>query len=151
MPKSEKPRKQYKPEPKKNPLHGSGTMTPQEIVQHSCAIYYPERDWRQVYTWVYKAIQSNEYRMLREHNTLFLYKVNPPVAEHCYLFTADDTKTIIKAFKNGCKALKTAGYNRIETDVLDPQIIRLARLARLDVTNELRDGVQHLEINLENV
>jgi hypothetical protein len=148
MPTSEKPRKQYQQPKQKNPLHGSGTMTTQEIVQHSAEKYYPDIDWRKVYTWCYQAIQSNEYRMLREHNTLFLYHINGTTADHCYLFTADDTKQIIKAFKNGCKALKTAGFKRIETDVLDPQIIRLARLAKLDVHNELRDGVQHLEVTL---
>jgi hypothetical protein len=134
----------------KNPLHGSGTMTTQEIVQHSAAKYYPDRDWRQVYTWCYKAIKSNEYRMLREHNTLFLFKINKPKkqAEHCFLFTADDTKTIVKAFKRGCHALKISGFQSIETDVLDPQIIRLARLAKLKVENELRDGVQHLKVTL---
>lgn len=148
MPTSEKPRKQYKPEPKKHSVYGSGTMTPQEIVKHTCEKYYPNQDWEKIYSMVGSAIVSNKFRMLREHNTLFLYHINGNIADHCYLFTADDTKTIVKAFKNGCKALKVAGFKRIETDVLDPQIIRLARLARLKVSNNSINGGHHLEVDL---
>jgi len=135
----------------KNPLHGSGTMTTQEIVEHSSKKFYPNRDWKQIYMWLHQAIASNEYRMLREHNTLFLFKKNGNVAEHCYMFSADDAKTIVKAFERGAKIFKLSGFNKIETDVLDPNVIRLARYARLPVKSEVRDGVHHVEVDLTNV
>ena len=140
--------KKNKKEESKNPLHGSGTMTTQEIVKQTCAKYYPTQDWEKIYSMVYHAIKSNKFRMLREHNTLFLFHINGTTAEHCYLFTADDTKQIIKAFKRGCQALKVSGFKKIKTDVLDPQIVRLARLAKLKVSNNSITGGHHLEVEL---
>jgi hypothetical protein len=127
----------------------NATMSTQDIVQTSVEKYYPDQDWKNVYAHLYLLVQKNTHRILREGNTLFFYKINGKTAEECYLFTGEtDPKKIIHSFKEGVKALKIGGFKKVDTDVLDPQIIRLARMSKLDVKSKSVDGSYHLEVTL---
>jgi len=132
----------------KHHLHGSGTMTTQDIVKESCKKYYPNEDWERIYAFLHAAVESNKFRIFRHHNSLLLYHINGKNAEHCYLFTTDSGKQLVKAFQEMAKAFKVSGFKKIVTDVLDPQVIRIARLAKLNVSNNSIAGGHHLEIDL---
>jgi high-affinity Fe2+/Pb2+ permease len=58
MPKSEKPRKEYKSDSGKNSLYGSGTMTTQEIVKRSTERMDPSADWENIYSHVYALLNQ---------------------------------------------------------------------------------------------
>lgn len=131
-----------------NPLHGSGNMTTQDIVKKSAEKYYPDEDWEKIYAFLHEAIASNQFRMFRHHNSLLLYHINGKNMEHMYLFTTDTAHDLVKAFKAFAIAAKTAGFEKVITDVLDPQVIRVARLAKLKVSDKSVAGGHHLEITL---
>lgn len=114
---------------KKNPLHGSGTMTTQEIVQKSVERMEPGQDWKQVYSYLYHGITSNKFRMLRHHNSLLFFKVDSPVASNAHIFTADTQPDVIKALTAFGKALHTAKYNKLTAFVRIPSLLRLIRRA----------------------
>lgn len=130
MPKSEKPRKQHKQE-KKNPLHGSGTMSAQDIIQQSIAKTEPNENWEDVYDAIYTGIQSNKFRMLRHKNSLLFFKVEPPIASDIHIFTTENPEELKKSFVEFGKAFKASGYKQMTgtIPVSNRALLRLMRNA----------------------
>lgn len=129
MPKSAKTRKQYKPDANKNPLHGSGTMTTQEIVKRSVERMEPSADWENLYSHVYAAIQSNKFRALRHGDTILFFKVDSPVASQAHIFSADPQEKLLEALRQFGQSLKIAGYKKLTGIVRNPSLLRLIRKA----------------------
>lgn len=114
---------------KKNPLHGSGTMTTQEIVQKSVERMEPGADWEMVYSHVYAAIKSNKFRAFRHGNTILFFKVESPIASNAHLFSADPQDKFLEALRAFGKSLKIAGYKKLTGTVRNPSLLRLIRKA----------------------
>jgi hypothetical protein len=129
MPKNEKPKKDHKPDPNKNPLHGSGTMTTQEIVQKSVERMEPGADWENVYSHIYAAIKSNKFRAMRHGNTILFFKVDSPIASQAHLFSADTQEKFLKALQEFGKSLKIAKYTKLTGIVRNASLLRLLRKA----------------------
>jgi hypothetical protein len=91
-----------------------GKLTTQEIVEKSMAKSAPEEDWKKYYTVMYQALKGNEYRMLRHGETLFLFKVTPPVANDVHIFSADDGERLTEAFLGFANALIVSGYKEMK-------------------------------------
>jgi hypothetical protein len=64
---------------KKNALHGSGTMTTQEIVKRSVERMEPSADWENLYSHVYEAIKSDKFRALRHGDTILFFRSQIPL------------------------------------------------------------------------
>ena len=129
MPKSAKPRKEYKPDPKKNSLYGSGTMTTQEVVKRSLERMDPSADWENVYSHVYGAIKSNKFRALRHGDTILFFQVSSPVASKTHIFSADPQDKFLEALREFGKALKISGYKKLTGIVRNASLLRLIRKA----------------------
>jgi len=129
MPKSAKPRKEYKPDPKKNSLHGSGTMTTQEVVKRSLERMDPSADWENVYSHVYAAIKSDKFRALRHGDTILFFQVQSPIASQAHLFSADPQEKFLEALREFGKSLKLAGYKKLTGIVRNASLLRLIRKA----------------------
>lgn len=129
MPKSEKPKKEYKPDPKKNSLHGSGTMTTQEVVKRSMERMDPSADWENVYSHVYAAIKSNKFRALRHGDTILFFQVQSPVASQAHIFSADPQDKFLEALREFGQSLKLAGYKKLTGIVRNASLLRLIRKA----------------------
>jgi len=129
MPKSEKPKKEYKPDPKKNSLHGSGTMTTQEVVKRSLERMDPSADWENVYSHVYAAIKSDKFRALRHGDTILFFQVQSPIASQAHLFSADPQEKFLEALREFGKSLKLAGYKKLTGIVRNASLLRLIRKA----------------------
>ena len=114
----------------KNPLHGSGSMTTQEIVQQSLARTDPGADWKIVYAYMYAGIKSNKFRILRCGNSLFFYKVESPIASNVHLCTTDKQDKLLLALREFFISLKICKFKKIVATVKDPTIIRLIRMAK---------------------
>jgi len=127
MTKQHKHHKEHKP--KKNPLHGTGTMTTQEIVQQNVERMEPGQDWKQVYSYLYHGIQSNKFRMLRHHNSLLFFKVESPVASNAHIFTTDKQEDIVKALTAFGRSLHVSGFTQLTAFVRVPSLLRLIRKA----------------------
>jgi hypothetical protein len=115
---------------KKNPLHGTGTMTTQEIVQKSIERSDPGTDWQQVYSYLYHGIQSNKFRMLRNKDSLLFFKVGVPVCSHTHIFTAVSQEDLLKSIRKFIEVLKISGYKKIMASIKNPAILRIIRKAK---------------------
>jgi hypothetical protein len=129
MPKSAKPKKEYKPDPKKNSLHGSGTMTTQEVVKRSLERMDPSADWENVYSHVYAAIKSDKFRALRHGDTILFFQVQSPVASQAHIFSADPQEKFLEALRQFGQSLKLAGYKKLTGIVRNASLLRLIRKA----------------------
>jgi hypothetical protein len=129
MPKSEKPRKEYKPDQKKNSLYGSGTMTTQEIVKRSTERMDPSADWENIYSHVYGAIKSDKFRALRHGDTILFFRIQSPVASQAHIFSADPQEKFLEALREFGKSLKIAGYKKLTGVVRNASLLRLIRKA----------------------
>jgi hypothetical protein len=131
MPQSAKPRKQHKPKPKFHPVHGSGTMSSQDIVRESLAKSDPNEDWQRAYGAMYAGIQSNKFRMLRHKNSLLFFKVESPIATNVHIFTTEGPAELMKSFIEFGKAFKASGYKQMTGRIpaKDTVLLRLMRRA----------------------
>jgi hypothetical protein len=129
MPKSEKPRKEYKSDSGKNSLYGSGTMTTQEIVKRSTERMDPSADWENIYSHVYGAIKSDKFRALRHGDTILFFRVQSPVASQAHIFSADPQEKFLEALREFGKSLKIAGYKKLTGIVRNASLLRLIRKA----------------------
>jgi hypothetical protein len=129
MPKSAKPRKEYKSDLKKNSLYGSGTMTTQEVVKRSLERMDPSADWENVYSHVYAAIKSDKFRALRHGDTILFFKVDSPVASQAHIFSADPQEKLLEALREFGRSLKIAGYKKLTGIVRNASLLRLIRKA----------------------
>ena len=75
MPKSAKPRKEYKPDAKFSIPTSNETLSTQEIVKRSMERMDPSADWENVYSHVYAAIKSDKFRALRHGDTILFFQV----------------------------------------------------------------------------
>ena len=114
---------------KKNPLHGSGTMTTQEIVKLSVERMEPGADWEMVYGHLYAGIKSNKFRMLRCGDSLLFFKVDAPIASGAHIFSADPQEKLLHALREFGQSLKAAGYKKITGTVRNASLLRLIRKA----------------------
>jgi hypothetical protein len=115
----------------KNPLHGSGTMTTQEIVQKSLAKSEPNEDWKRAYSAIYHALQTDKFRMFRHGDTLLFFKVEPPIASNIHIFSADDPNKLMEAFLGFAKSFKVSKYQKMtgRLPVKDTTLLRFMRRA----------------------
>lgn len=125
MPKSDKPRKEYKPQG----VYGSGTQTPQEIVKSSLERMEPGADWEMVYGHMYAAIKSDKFRALRHGNTILFFRVQSPIASQAHLFSTDPQDKFLEALREIGKSLKIAGYKKVTGIVRNASLLRLIRKA----------------------
>lgn len=131
MPQSDKPRKEYKPKSKLHPVHGSGTMTSQEIVEQSLSKSDPNQDWKQAYGAMYAGIKSDKFRMLRHKNSLLFFKVESPIASNVHIFTTESPAELMKSFIEFGRAFKAAGYKEMKGRIpaQDTILLRLMKRA----------------------
>jgi len=131
MPKSAKPRKEYKPKTNLNDSVKGETLSSQEIVKESLAKSNPYENWEKAYGAMYSGVKSNKFRMLRHKNSLLFFKVEPPVASHVHIFTTESATDLMKSFVEFAKALKVSGYKKItgRISAKDVVLLRLMRRA----------------------
>ena len=98
-------------------------MTPQEVIKNSTEIKESGQDWKKVYVALHQCIESNEYRVLRSGNTLFLIKL---LAEHeaqMFLFNADTNKHLLRNMREFAKAMHKAGFKKVFGETHDIHMI----------------------------
>jgi hypothetical protein len=111
------------------------TMQPYEIIQHSDEVKDSGLDWKKVYALLYSSVESNQYRIMRAGNTLFLYKILGDHKAQMYVFNADSAKNYIENLKEFFKAMKVAGFTQIVAEVDDEKNIHL-----------LKKATQHIQV-----
>lgn len=113
----------------KSLLHGTGSMTTQEIVKQSVERMEPGADWEMVYGHVYAAIKSNKFRVMRCGNTLLFFKITPPEASMCHIFSTDKQEDLMHALREFGRCLGASGYKKITGIVRNASLLRILRKA----------------------
>jgi hypothetical protein len=129
MPKSVKPRKEYKPNDKFSMPTSNETLSTQEIVKRSMERMDPSADWENVYSHVYAAIKSDKFRALRHGDTILFFQVQSPIASQAHIFSADPQEKFLEALREFGQALKNGGYKKLTGIVRNASLLRLIRKA----------------------
>ena len=114
----------------KHHLHGTGSMTTQDIVKKSVQRTEPGVDWENVYAHLEAGVNSNKFRIFRCGNTLLFYKVDTPIANNLHIYTADSQDKLLHAIRQFGHAMVIAGFKQANTVIRDPSMIRLIRKAQ---------------------
>jgi hypothetical protein len=114
----------------------SGRMSTQDIIKNCNELKDSEHGWEQVYAMIHKSIESNQYRVLRNGNTLFWIKIIEPKVAQMFVFNADTNKNFFRNMKEFAHAMDKAGYKKVFGITHNMQIINLIKRLNYPVTVE---------------
>ena len=119
-------------------------MQPYEIIQHADEVKDSDMDWKKVYAVILVSVQSNQYRVMRNGNTLFWYKLVQPKEAQVFIFNADTHKNLIRNFKEFARAMDVAGFKKVYGDTENQQMLevikRLGYPVEVTPTGAMRNG-----------
>ena len=92
-----------------------GRMSTQEIFKRSKELnrYAEEGGWEKVYNKVYALTQTKEFRIMRNGNTLFLYKLMEPHTAYMFIINADSPKHFFKNLEQFVLAMQKAEFTKV--------------------------------------
>jgi hypothetical protein len=97
----------------KSQTQNSATMSTQDIVKNCDEIKDSGQDWKQAYAALHSMLESNQYRIMRAGNTLFLIKLLEQGTAQMFVFNADSPKNFLKNTKEFFKAMKAAKFHTV--------------------------------------
>ena len=122
---------------KNNPSsHNAMTMTTQDIVKNCDELKDSGQDWKQVYAALHSMLESNQYRIMRAGNTLFLIKLLEQGTAQMFVFNADGQKNFLRNTKEFFKAMKAAKFHTVFGITENPQIIKMLQHTGYEVDVE---------------
>ena len=109
-------------------------MTTQDIVKNSDEVKRGKLDWKKIYAGLAKVIETNEYRIIRSGNTLFLIKILEPHVAAIATFNAEKSfKNYVRNIKDFLKSMELAGYKEVKAVGVNIQMINLMKKAGYSV------------------
>lgn len=87
-----------------------------------------------------------DFRVMRANNTLFIYNNNRDGSVDITMDTADSPRTLVESIKEFRQAMKIAGFKTGRFDIDNPQIMKVLKMAGIDIKTQpsgtvLDDGV----------
>jgi len=104
-------------------------MTTQDIVKNSDEVRDHNLDWERTYASLVLAVRSNEYRVFRTNNTLFLIHIDSPGVAQVYTFNADSKHRFLGNMKEFLKAMEVAKYHTVYGITDSEQMLRVMERA----------------------
>lgn len=98
-------------------------MDPREILEVDSQRL--NADWKPVYLKLLQEIKEGTTRIMRSGNTLFIYTIPQQGVAEVHMATADNPRGIVNAISEFVQAMKIAGFQKIVTDIDNPQMFRL--------------------------
>jgi len=120
----------------KSQAQNNATMSTQDIVKNCDEIKDSGQDWRQAYAALHSMLESNQYRIMRAGNTLFLIKLLEQGTAQMFVFNADSPKNFLKNTKEFFKAMKAAKFHTVFGITENPQIIKMLQHTGYEVDVE---------------
>lgn len=138
----------------KHPIHGyhlndsNGRLSPQEIIRKSLEVHGREDEFKKMYKAIHNLLATNEFRMVREGDTMFLIQILGPGECKMAIFNADTTKNLLRNIMGFYKAMVAGGYKVLHTDSNLPNMVQFLRNQGLDVevTGRGRGNMENLTI-----
>lgn len=100
------------------------TLTNQEIIKNSKEVKKGNIPWEQVYASLIEMVKTNQYRILRSGNVLFLIKLLGNDEIQMYVFNPDSDKNFYRAFKDFMQAIKKIGFKKLIGETDDLQLLK---------------------------
>ena len=101
----------------------SGRMSVQNIVKNSKEAKLINPDWKKTYAAISQLLETNEYRMFRTGDTLFLIQIVQPGECNLEIINADKEKNLHKNVVELIKALKKSNYKTVHMTTQNQDII----------------------------
>lgn len=102
-------------------------MSTQEIVKNSNEIKNSGKNWKDAYAVIYQSISTNKYRLMRNGNTLFWYRIDSPGIAQMYVLNADSYKHLFRNLIEFMKAMKISKYKTVYGETSDINVINLLK------------------------
>lgn len=99
-------------------------MTATEILKYDFANNHPGVDQQRLANMIGSDINSGS-TVVREGNTLFIFKKVTPTTIEMHTFNADPAEKFVKNVKAFLKFCKKMGFKNVRTDFADPKMLRL--------------------------
>jgi hypothetical protein len=93
----------------------NGQMSTQEIFRNSKELnrHAKKDEWIQKYNIVYQLVSKQKLVIMRNGNTLFLYKIEGPHAARMFIINADSPKQFFKNLEQFVLAMQQAGFTKV--------------------------------------
>jgi hypothetical protein len=88
-------------------------------------------NFQETYAQLHAAIEDNVLRVMRDSNSLYIYKFADKEADG-YIATADEGKVLAKAIQNFGLAMQKAGFTRATIASKNEDVVRVMRGLGLD-------------------
>jgi hypothetical protein len=111
-------------------------MSTQDIIKRSEELHGTGYDWKKTYAGIHKLLETNQFRILRESNTLFLIRILSPKNAAMFVFDADTPKNFIRNFKGFMKAMHKSGYETVTGTTSNTKIFELVKRAGFPISIE---------------
>jgi len=112
-------------------------MTTQDIVRNSDEIKNnPNMDWKETYATLYESLKGDKYRIMRENNTLFWYRIDAPYTAQIFIFNADKPIQFLYNLRGFGKAMQSAGFHTVYGITENPKVIEFLKRAGFPTTVE---------------
>lgn len=90
-----------------------GRLTTQAIIERSEETKHWGKNWKEVYANLHKALETPEWRILRNGDTLFLIHILNKGIAQVHVFNADAPEKYLENFIEFAKAMEKAGYRKV--------------------------------------
>lgn len=99
-------------------------MSTQEIVRNSDEVKnQPSKTWERLYAAMHKSVSTGKYRIMRENNTLFWYRIDEPGVAQLTIVNADKPMQFLHNMRGFFKAIQLAQFHTIYGITENPKII----------------------------
>ena len=102
-------------------------MTTQDIVKNSTEIKESGMDWKQAYYAMHQSVESGKYRIIRNGNTLFWYRIDKPKVAQMYVFNADTYKNLLRNMQAFAMGMHKSGFSKVYGETHDMNILNLIK------------------------
>ena len=102
-------------------------MTTQDIFKNCTEFKDEKADWKKMYAAVAACLQTKKYRMMRNGNTLFLFRIDSPGVAQVFSFNADSHKNFFTNIKEFAKAMEIAKYKMWYGETSDVNLLNLMK------------------------
>jgi len=125
-------------------------MTPQEIFEHSDFVKEADVPWQKLYAMVHGLLtETDEWRMLRTYNTLFLYNIQAEGTVSVTVIDAEKPEEFPKNLKEALKAFKKAGIKHIIYNAKGRYIQQLVKKLGYKVTDKVLSRDENGVVNFQ--
>jgi len=125
-----------------------GNMSVQEIIRKALEAHGREDQLKDMYRNIMLLLKTDEFRMVRQGNTMFLIQILSPGECKMAIFNGDSPKNLLRNIKGFYDAMLAGGYHTLHTDSNIPNMVQALRNMGMDVeiTGKGRGNMENLTI-----